>query len=306
MSLNYPVYRWHNGARMSIGGVNSTGLTQTRGPIVWTGAEFHHILRYIKDVLGFHVYANSHHGGIHLTAHTRNSWHYVRDAQGRSLAADIGTYGDVNERNRLIRELIPVLDRIGMAWMYARDGAMPGHHDHLHIQASNWGHKGGPARTSYGYYTAKRIGNVYTALPLTSTKRAPKRVGRNVVEMGSRGDLVQIVQRACNARNNYKIVVDGIAGNQTVKAIRDAQRTLNVGADGRWGEGTTRAYLALSSNRRRGHNGISVRFIQWVVGTTTDGIFGKATEQAVKECQAWAGITVDGIAGPQFRARCVI
>lgn len=309
MSLNYPMYRWHNGRRLSVGHVNGTAITHTKGPAQFTGAEFHHLLRYIKEVLGFHVYANSHHGGIHLTAHGRNSWHYVRDAQGRSLGADIGTYNDVNERNRIINDLIPLLDRLGVAWVYARNGHVPNHHDHIHIDVGVYGNKGGPASTSYGFYRARRkVGNIFTALPLASNvkKRAPKRVNQNVVAMGSRGDLVRVVQRACNARNRNKIVVDGIAGNATVAAIRDAQRSLNVKVDGRWGAATTRAYMALSSNRRKGHTGIAVRFVQWVAGTTTDGIFGNATEQAVKECQAWAGIAVDGIAGPQFRARCVI
>lgn len=308
MSLNYPLYRWHNNARLRIGNVNSTSIAYTKGPPQFTGAEFQHVLRYIKEVLGFHVYANSHHGGIHLTAHGPNSWHYVKDAQGRSLGADIGTYRDINERNRIINDLIPVLDRIGMAWVYARNGHVPNHHDHIHIDVGIYGNKGGPASTSYGFYQARRrVNNVYTALPLvTVKKRAPKRVNQNVVAMGSRGDLVRIVQRAVNARVKNRIVLDGIAGNATVAAIREAQRSLGVTADGRWGAASTRAFMSASSPRRNGHTGTSVQFVQWVVGTTTDGIFGKATEQAVKECQAWAGITVDGIAGPQFRARCVI
>lgn len=308
MALNYPMYRVHDGRRLSVGGINNTSISHTRGAPIYTGAEFNHILRYIKEVLGFHVYANSHFGGIHLTAHGANSWHYVKDGSGQSLGADIGTYGDVNERNRIIRELIPVLDRVGIAWVYARDGHVANHYDHIHIDVGSVGNKGGTAANSYGFFRARRKLNPYTALPLAGAvkKRAPRKVSQNVVRNGTRGDLTRIVQRACNARNNYKIKVDGIAVAKTVKAIKDAQRSLKVRQDGIWGEGTTRAYLALSTPRKNGHRGISVRFVQWVVGVNTDGIFGAGTEKAVRECQAWAGIYVDGIFGANSRNKLVI
>lgn len=298
MSLNYPMYRWHNNARLQVGGLNTTAITHTRGPAQFTGAEFQHILRYIKEVLGFHVYANSHHGGIHLTAHGRNSWHYVKDAQGRSLGADVGTYRDIDERNRIIRDLIPVLDRIGMAWVYARNGHVPGHHDHIHIDVGIYGNKGGSAGSSYGFFQARRrVGNVYTALPLASNvkKRAPKSI---LAGFGARGPLTEAIQGAAGLSKSQR---DGIYGNQTVNAVKALQRKLRVTADGVWGPATARAYFASVGTRRKGSTGWTVNMIQYIAGVGIDGVFGNQTENAVKEMQAWAGIAVDGIFGADSR-----
>lgn len=298
MSTNYAMYRWHDGRRLSVGNVNSTSINYTKGPAQFTGAEFHHILRYIKDVLGFHVYANSHFGGVHRTAHGANSWHYVRDAQGRSLGADVGTHGDVNERNRIIRDLIPVLDRLGVAWVYARNGHMPNHHDHIHIDVGIYGNMGGSVGSHYGFFqTRRKVGNVYTALPLASNvkKRAPKSI---LAGVGARGPLTEAIQGAAGLKKSQR---DGIYGQQTANAVKALQRKLKVGVDGTWGPATARAYFATVGNRRKGSTGWTVRMIQYIAGVGVDGIFGNQTENAVKEMQAWAGIFVDGIFGANSR-----
>src|SRR6266571_1204447 len=55
----------------------------------------------------------------------------------------------------------------------------------------------------------------------------------------------------------------------------------------------------------RGATGTVVRRVQRAIrrtpdlGLVVDGIFGPATEQAVREFQEGAGLTVDGIVGPQ-------
>ena len=296
MTLNYPLYRVHNNARLLIGSLNNTSIAYTKGPPQFTGAEFHHLLRYIRDVMGFHVYANSHFGGIHLTAHGPNSWHYVKDGAGRSLGADIGTHRDIDERRRIINELIPVLDRIGVAWVYARDGHVANHYDHIHIDVGCYGNKGGTASNWYGYYRAYRKANPITALPI-GRKRKPKSI---LAGVGARGDLTRTIQRIVGTTQ------DGIYGPATANGVRNLQRRLKVGVDGTWGPQTARAYVGSVSNRRLGSTGGAVRIIQYIAAVPIDGIFGQQTHNAVVEMQHWGGLVPDGIFGPASRNKLLI
>lgn len=289
----YPLYDVRTGRRLRVG--PPTGAYgDTYGSPIFTGAEFHALLKHIRS-MGFHVYANSHFGGINYSAHSPKSWHYVKDAQGRSLAADIGTYGDVNERTRIILELIPLLDRLGVAWHYARDGHVPNHWDHIHIDVSNWGRKGGTA-PSHGYYTARKKASPLTALA-GGKKRQPKRIA---AYYGSKGSLVRIVQKIAKAK------VDGSFGLDTANAVKKLQRSLGVVQDGSFGPATARAYLAkVAPVRRLGNTGQSVRLIQYIAGITIDGSYGPATENAVKEMQRWAGLVPDGVFGPASRSKLI-
>ena len=283
----YALYDVRTGRRLSVG--PSTGAYgDTYGSPIFTGAEFHFLLKYIKEKLGFHVYANSHHGGINYSAHSPKSWHYVRDAQGRSLAADIGTYGDVNERQRIIRDLIPLLDRLGVAWHYARDGAVPNHYDHIHIDVSDWGRKGGLA-PNYGFYRTYKKQSPLTAL---AAKRKPKRINLNY---GDRGSLVRLIQSCADT------TVDGSYGPGTVRAVKALQRRLRVRQDGAFGPATARAYVARTGVRQFGSKGRAVKLIQYIAGVKTDGSYGPATVEAVKEMQRWAGLVADGVFGPASR-----
>ena len=49
---------------------------------------------------------------------------------------------------------------------------------------------------------------------------------------------------------------------------------------------------------KRGLSGEPVKVLQTKLGVTADGIFGPATEAALKEYQKKHGLLVDGIAGP--------
>lgn len=306
MTLNYPVYDLRTGRRSTFG--PTTGAWgDTYGSPIFTGPEFLHVLKYFKSK-GFHVYANLAYGGVNRTAHSTKSWHYQKDANGISLGADMGTYGDVNERNRIINEVIPVLDRIGMGWHYARNGHVPNHHNHIHIDVSNWGRKGGSAASGYGFYRTYKKQNPFTALPLGggsativpigSTKtRKPKRIA---AYYGMKGNLVRIVQRIAGAK------VDGSYGPATVRAVKALQKRLGVRQDGNFGPATARAYFNTLPLRRRGTSGYSVQLLQWIAGISIDGSFGPATETAVKEMQRWAGISTDGLVGPLTRSKIFI
>lgn len=295
MALNYPIYSVKTGARLSYG-PPSGEYGGTYGYSIFTGAEFLYLLRHIQK-MGFDVYAHSHFGGINLSAHSVKSWHYVKDANGISLGADIGTYGNVNERYRIINELIPLLDKMGVGWHYARNGYVPGHEDHIHIDVSNWGRKGGAA-PSYGYYTTYRKANPVTYLGGAVVKRKPRSIAAYYGISNS--NLVKVIQRIAG------VTADGSYGTGTVSAVKKLQGRLGIRQDGNFGPATARAYMASVGTRREGATGNSVRLIQYVAGLTMDGSYGPGTTKAVKEMQAYAGITVDGVFGATSRERLLV
>lgn len=128
--------------------------------------------------------------------------------------------------------------------------------------------------------------SVITPLPSPDTqKRAPRKC------TDEDPTFLKIVQRTLGVR------ADGIRGPITDRAIRRRQQSLGVAIDGHWHGGTTLAYLMTFPNLRRGDKSRAVEFIQYIVGTPIDGVFGPATEKAVKMCQAWAGVDPDGIVG---------
>lgn len=111
---------------------------------------------------------------------------------------------------------------------------------------------------------------------------------------------VSVQQRIAGAK------VDGKRGPETVSKLKALQKRLGVAQDGVWGPVTARAYLALKGNLRRGSVGPWVRVIQHAGGVTRDGEWGTNTDAAVREMQAWAGVTVDGVVGPASRIKIII
>ena len=112
---------------------------------------------------------------------------------------------------------------------------------------------------------------------------------------------------------------DGVFGPLTERALKRWQRAHGLVADGIAGP-NTRAALGLgagpvlkrksggarrASHRSGGHarRGGGVRALQRRIGVPADGVFGPATEAALKRWQRSHGLMADGVAGPDTRAK---
>lgn len=120
------------------------------------------------------------------------------------------------------------------------------------------------------------------------------------------GNEVSKIQSWLNSNYDSDIVVDGIYGSQTMKAIIKAlqielNRQFNAGlaVDGIFGNATRSAVR----NIKIGCKGNITQILQAMLicngyySNGFDGIFGAGTENAVKQYQRDNGLTVDGIAG---------
>lgn len=114
-------------------------------------------------------------------------------------------------------------------------------------------------------------------------------------------DSVQKVQHYLNFTYGAKLVVDGIAGKKTKKALLAAlQAEWKIDSDGIFGPITERA--ANKNVVGRGCCGETVRLLQMLlicVGykLTADGIFGSKTENALRTYQKKTSLAPDGLAG---------
>ena len=119
-----------------------------------------------------------------------------------------------------------------------------------------------------------------------------------------KGNVAEI-QSTLNDRYGLNIAVDNIYGNETRKAlVKGLQTELNkqyhrgLAVDGIFGTNTYNACI----NVRIGAEGNITYLIQAMLvchsfDIDADGIFGNATENAVKEFQSRNGLSVDGIVG---------
>lgn len=161
-------------------------------------------------------------------------------------------------------------------------------------------------------------------LPQEPTKPTPV-PPESIWRVGSTGDKVKAIQAIVGVNQ------DGVFGPRTETAVKVWQSNLGITADGVWGPATEQAthdlfvflanvstaqdiapdnafFEAVNEARqqvlRQGSNGGAVKILQ--VGLNGigyplvgDGIFGSATDRAVRKFQSDRGLVADGIVGPK-------
>ncbi|MDR3052870.1 MAG: N-acetylmuramoyl-L-alanine amidase [Coriobacteriales bacterium] len=159
---------------------------------------------------------------------------------------------------------------------------------------------------------AQITGGTYSGTTAVTPSPAPATGGFTLYRYGSTGDVVKEIQRAVGAG------VDGIWGKETDAKVRAYQASHGLVVDGIVGPATMAkirsgaqapAAAAPSTRRllRRGSTGSDVKELQQALrgrgySIAADGIFGSATDVAVRSWQRQCKLSVDGIAGPKTYA----
>ena len=118
------------------------------------------------------------------------------------------------------------------------------------------------------------------------------------IKSGSKGELVELVQRMLNERGYACGSADGIFGTKTESAVRSYQKAKGLSVDGIVGTNTY-AKLFTDCLLKDGSRGELVKALQTRLNEqgygagSADGIFGRNTEKAVKALQSAAGIATD-------------
>ncbi|MBD2295374.1 N-acetylmuramoyl-L-alanine amidase [Anabaena sphaerica FACHB-251] len=101
-------------------------------------------------------------------------------------------------------------------------------------------------------------------------------------------------------RNNRRLVEDNFTGPATTSAVEKFQRVVGIIPTGMATSTTWNAINQILSKRLvQGSqtSGPIMRYLQYRVGATPDGIYGSQTEAAIKRFQQQNGLTPDGIVG---------
>ncbi len=122
---------------------------------------------------------------------------------------------------------------------------------------------------------------------------------------------VAALQIGLHAHGLYSGPIDGIWGPMTKHAIRRLQLRAHITVDGLVGPQTRRALGHFARHHRLGVRPLHPGLQGWDVAALQfelaehgfasgpfDGIFGPHIERALERFQKWAGLHVDGIAGP--------
>jgi peptidoglycan hydrolase-like protein with peptidoglycan-binding domain len=123
-----------------------------------------------------------------------------------------------------------------------------------------------------------------------------------VEQEGSKGEDVRTVQFLLRAPG-HPTGVDGVFGPLTKAAVQAFESSRGLAADGIVGQQT---WPRLVIQVQLGSSGDAVRAVQSQLHSrgdgnqiAIDGIFGPATDSAVRAFQKLLGLSVDGIVGPQ-------
>jgi murein DD-endopeptidase MepM/ murein hydrolase activator NlpD len=121
---------------------------------------------------------------------------------------------------------------------------------------------------------------------------------------------IAALQVALHARGTYYGTIDGVVGPQTTRAVVRFQRRARLAVDGVAGPRTRRALGKLGRHAvgsrvlTLGKKGWDVSALQFLLARhgfpsgNFDGHFGPRTDAALRRFQRWAGLFIDGAAGP--------
>ncbi len=124
-------------------------------------------------------------------------------------------------------------------------------------------------------------------------------------QFGSTGTEVRQIQTALKRQGYYSGAVDGIFGSATQTAVRKFQAAKGLTVDGICGSATLSALGIGGSSTvlRKGSSGSGVKQVQQRLANwgyysgAVDGVYGSATEAAVRKFQRNNGLNADGICG---------
>ncbi|MEV6593130.1 penicillin-insensitive murein endopeptidase [Streptomyces acidicola] len=118
---------------------------------------------------------------------------------------------------------------------------------------------------------------------------------------GNRGSDVAALQHLLGARG-HTVATDGVFGSGTTAAVKAFQSAQGLTSDGIVGPNTWgRLVVTVQQN----DSGPAVKAVQSLLnakrsaGLAVDGVFGAGTATAVRNFQSHAGITADGVVGPE-------
>lgn len=119
-----------------------------------------------------------------------------------------------------------------------------------------------------------------------------------VVQYGNTGERVRTIQYLLQ-QWGYTLTVDGSFGTGTLTVVKNFQSSHGLTADGVVGNAT---WPALTVIAQQGDSGPKVRAVQSQLnesgyGLVVDGVFGPATNTAVRSFQSAKGLGVDGVVG---------
>lgn len=187
------------------------------------------------------------------------------------------------------------LDSNGLPRQRNYSGADP-HTNHIHVSLTQ-------STTAENRRTAWGLAKLPSTVPteLSWAQRLAASMPQVKAKSTARTTVTR-VQALLNAAGS-KLVIDGLFGPATTAAVKAFQSANRLAVDGIVGPKTWGALLGPMLTVRRGSTGVDVSRAQALLITNgvkvaVDGLFGPATEAAVKLVQRRYDLAVDGIVGP--------
>ncbi len=138
-------------------------------------------------------------------------------------------------------------------------------------------------------------------------KKAAKRGGVRALQaklgLSPDGTFGPVTEKALRRwQKAHGLPVDGKAGPQTLAAMNlSAGRVLKRKHPAKRKRGSSRKPKTRFASHKRTRRGGGVKALQAALGLSPDGVFGAATEKALRRFQRKEGLPVDGVAGPATR-----